>query len=207
MSHYIVDAKLKYGDLYKYSSIGGQVSVVYRLLTWKEYTSYIELLESDAVPRSIIEEQIFYSCVLDEAYASNMDSLLAGDVLTLVNLILVQSGPQTEDDVADKLDEKRDMVYALNSQIRSIIPMAFPGYSPEDISSMSWDKVTETLALAESILIKNGVLEGPIQFGSEKKRKKTQVQSVNTTQANKSLHADNFKPPPGDWNLDRMRSQ
>jgi hypothetical protein len=207
MTHYIVDAKLKYGDLYKYESIGEQASVIYRLLTWKEYTSYIELLESDAIPRSVIEEQIFSSCVLDEAYVANIDILLAGDILTLVNLILFQSGPQTEDDVANKLEEKRSLVYGLNSQISSIIPMAFPGCSPEDISAMSWDKVTEMLALAESVLIKSGVLEGPIQFGSGTKKRKTQVQAVNTTQANKSLHDDSFKPPPGDWNLDRMRSQ
>lgn len=207
MSHYIVDAKLKYGDLYKYNSIDGQSSVIYRLLTWKEFTSYIELLESDAIARSIVEEQIFSSCVLDEAYVANLDSLLAGDVLTLVNLILVQSGPQTEDDVADKLDEKRSLVYGLNSQIRSIIPMAFPGYSPEDISSMSWDQAAETLALAESVLIKTGVLDGPLQFGSGTKKKKAKFQNINTGQANKSLFEDDRRPPPGDWNLDRMRSK
>lgn len=207
MSHYIVDAKLKYGDLYKYDSIDGQSSVIYRLLTWKEFTSYIELLESGVVPRSIVEEQIFSSCVLDEAYIANMGSLLAGDILTVVNLILVQSGPQTEDDVADKLDEKRSLVYGLNSQIRSIIPMAFPGYSPEEISSMSWDQAAETLALAENVLIRTGVLEGPLQFGSGTKNKKTKFQNVNTGQANKSLLEDDLKPPPGDWNLDRMRSR
>jgi len=207
MSHYLIDAKLKYGDLYRYSSLDQEVVVTYRLLTWKEYTSYIELLESDALPRSVVEEQIFSSCVLDKAYAANIDSLLAGDILTLVNLILVQSGPQTEADVADKLEEKRSKLYSLNSQIVSLICMAFPGLKPEEIISMSWDKVAGMLALAESILLESGRLKEPIQMGATSTRKKVKHKRVDTSKANKDLSDANFKPPPGDWNLDRMRSQ
>ena len=207
MSHYLIDAKLKYGDLYRYSSLDEEVVVTYRLLTWKEYTSYVELLESDALPRSIVEEQIFSSCVLDKAYAANIDSLLAGDILTLVNLVLVQSGPQTEADVADKLEEKRSKLYSLNSQIISLICMAFPGFKPEEIFAMPWDKVAEILALAESALIKSGRLEEPIQIGATATKKKVRHQRIDTSRANKDLSDANLKPPPGDWNLDRMRSQ
>jgi len=205
MSHYIIDAKLKYGDLYRYTSTDEEVSVTYRLLNWKEYSAFIELLDSGIVARSIVEEQIFSICVLEESYVESIEDLLAGDILTLVNLILVQSGPQTEEDVAYKLDEKRERVYSLNSQITSLICMAFPGYSPEDIGNMSWDKVAQILALAESILLKSHVIEEPLKFGATKKKK--QFMPVNTGQANKNLYDADFKPPPGDWNLDRMRSR
>lgn len=201
--HPYIKAKKEFGDLYRChldSSI-----ITYRLLRWNEYLNYTEILESQVLSQAVVEETIFLDCVIDEVYKDSIDDLLAGEVLTIVNLILVQSGPSALEDIDSKLNEKRETVYSLNSQITAIICQAFPGYDPSQIKNMSWDSVIELFALAEDILIKEGRLKEPIEItkGSGNKQK----QSIDIEADNRYLMQENLGEPPGDHNLHRARNK
>lgn len=199
-----LDAKCKYKHLYKFYAASGD-EIVYRLLTWQEYLAYTGAIDSGFTVSSDIEEEIFKKCVINDIYTDCMDHLLAGDVLTIVSLILTQSGPQNIDEIDVSLDEKREAVHSLNNQIISLICQAFPGYTPDTIEQMDWETIMERLALAESILISQNILQEPIQISGKKKIKNSK-QALDFNGINKNLMKDDLGPPPGDWNLNRNRS-
>lgn len=202
MNSYL-DAKCKYKHLYKFHAVSGD-EIVYRLLTWQEYQSYTGAIDSGLTVSSDIEEEIFKKCVISDIYTDCIDHLLVGDVLTVVNLILTQSGPQDIDEIDATLDKKREAVYSLNNQIISLICQAFPGYTPDAIEQMDWDTIMERLALAESILISQNILQDPIQISGKKKAKHSK-QPLDFDSINRSLMKDDLGSPPGDWNLNRNR--
>ena len=181
--------------------------IVYRLLTWQEYLSYTSAIDSGGTSSADIEEDIFKKCVIDDTYTECMEHLLAGDVLTVVNLILTQSGPQDVGEIDEKLNEKREAVHSLNNQIISLICQAFPGYTPDTIEEMDWETIIERLALAESILISQNILQEPIQISGNKNTKdNSNSQYLDFDKINRTLVQDDLGSPPGDWNLNRNRS-
>lgn len=204
MNQYL-DAKCKYKRIFKYSSPAGH-EIVYRLLTWNEYLSYTSTLQSGGIPSYYIEEKIFKDCVLDDMYGGSIDLLYAGDVLTVTGLILHESGPQSIESIDEKLEEKRELVGSITNQITALICQAFPGYTPDDIENMNWDDVSEKLALAESILISQGILGESLQI-SGKSTKKIKAGPIDFSRANKDLAQSDSGPPPGDWNMNRRRAQ
>ena len=204
-----LEAKCKYKNIYKLCAPSdNEIEIVYRLLTWQEYLSYTSAIDSGATSSADIEEDIFKKCVIDDSYTECMEHLLAGDVLTVVNLILTQSGPQNVDEIDEKLNEKREAVHSLNNQIISIICQAFPGYTPDIIEKMDWETIIERLTLAESILIAQGILQEPIQIsGNRNAKDNNSGKHLDFDKINRTLAQDDLGSPPGDWNLDRKRSR
>lgn len=204
MNQYL-DAKCKYRRIYKYHSPANH-EIVYRLLTWNEYLAYTDAIQAGGIPSFYIEEKIFKECVLDRPYTEGIALLYAGDILTVVSLILHKSGPQSVEDIDEKLEEKRELVGSITNQITALICQAFPGYTPDDIGNMNWDDVTEKLALAESILISQNILSEPLQI-SGKAKKKIKAGPIDFNKANKELAQSDSGSPPGDWNIHRKRAQ
>lgn len=200
----LLNAKKKYKKLYRYYAPNG-IEIDYRPLSWDEYNAYIESIRNFAINEHLAEESIFEACVLNDIYVSSIDLLDAGTVLTVVNLILQQSGPQSADNIAEDLNAKRDEIGSITNQIISIICQAFPGYTPDDIDKMSWDRMMSVFVLAEHILIERGVLEGHVKISGAKARMKVNAGPIDFNAANREI-AD-LGPPPGDWNLHRARSQ
>ena len=204
MDHYL-EAKCKYKRIFKYCTPSND-EIVYRLLTWSEYLVYTDTIQAGRIPSLYIEERIFNTCVLDDTDTEAMDLFYAGDILTVVGLILHQSGPQDVESIDNKLEEKRELVGSINNQITALICQAFPGYTPDDIGNMNWDDVTEKLALAESVLIQQKILSEPLEI-SGKKKQKIKAGPIDFGRANKDLAQSDSGPPQGDWNINRRRAQ
>lgn len=204
MDHYL-EAKCKYKRIFKYRTPSND-EIVYRLLTWSEYLIYTDTIQVGAIPSFYIEEKIFSTCVIDDTDTEAKDLFYAGDILTVVGLILYQSGPQDVKSIDDKLEEKRELVGSITNQITALICQAFPGYTPDDIGDMNWEDVTEKLALAESILIAQKVLSEPLEI-SENKKKQIRSGPIDFNKANKNLAQSDSGPPKGDWNLNRRRAE
>ena len=203
MDHYL-EAKCKYKRIFKYRTPSND-EIVYRLLTWSEYLTYTDTIQAGAIPSFYIEEKIFSTCVIDETDVEAIDLFYAGDILTVVGLILYQSGPQDVESIDAKLEEKRKLVGSITNQITALICQAFPGYTPDDIEKMNWDDVTEKLALAESILIAQNILSEPLEI-SGKAKNKIKPGPIDFNRANRDLAQSYLGAPPGDWNLDRKRA-
>ena len=163
-----IKSRQTHGDLYRIKL--GIKSVTYRLLTWKEFNMYNDLLETGVLPAVSIKDAIFKCCVLDTAVKTNIDSLLAGEVLTVVDLILVQSGPYSIESIDAKLEEKRRNAATINSQIIAMICQAFPAYTPDDIDKMNWDRIMEIFAMAEAMMLDTGKITEPVSLTGKKKR-------------------------------------
>jgi len=166
---------------------------------------YTDTIQIGRIPSFYIEEKIFNACVIDDTDREGMDLFYAGDILTVVGLILHQSGPQSIESIDEKLEEKRELVGSITNQITALICQAFPGYTPDDIDNMNWDDVTEKLALAESILIAQGILSEPLEI-SGKTKKKIRSGPIDFNKANRDLAQSDSGPPQGDWNLNRKRA-
>ena len=203
MDQYL-EAKCKYKRIFKYYTPSND-EIVYRLLTWSEYLMYTDTIQAGGIPSFYIEERIFNTCVIDDTDTEAIDLFYAGDILTVVGLILYQSGPQDVESIDDKLEEKRELVGSITNQITALICQAFPGYTPDDIDKMNWDDVIEKLALAESILIAQNILSEPLEI-SGKTKKKIKSGPINFNRANKDLAQSDSGAPPGDWNMYRKRA-
>ena len=203
MDHYL-EAKCKHKRIFKYRTPSDD-EIVYRLLTWSEYLIYTDTIQAGAIPSFYIEEKIFSTCVIDDTDTDGMDLFYAGDILTVVGLILYQSGPQDVESIDSKLEEKRELVGSITNQIAALICQAFPGYTPDDIGNMDWEDVTEKLALAESILIGQKILSEPLEISGSKK-KQAKSGPIDFNRANKDLAQSDSGAPPGDWNLYRNRA-
>jgi len=139
--------------------------VRFRLLNWEESKIYIRLFSRPELPLDLVAERIFRDCVVDQHILNRMDTLRAGVVSTIVELIIAMSGPVSDVEKFNKdLDEARALASLPDSFIVTTICRAFPAYKPEDIETMDWDKVQYRLAQAESILIPLGQLNSPLKL-------------------------------------------
>ena len=137
--------------------------VPFHLLTWQECKSYMEAGQKGNIPADVLENDVFTRCVIDPVIIQQIPDLEAGIVSTVVGVILALSGPDDIETFNNSMDLARQSVDSLDSQIVMIICRAFPAYTPEDVESMTWDRVIKTLAQAERMLMSAGVLEQPIR--------------------------------------------
>lgn len=203
MSSYI-EAKQKYDSLYQYDP--GDIQITYRLLSWKEYLAYVDLLDAGVVSKAIIEESIFTSCVIDDVYTTNVASMSTGHVVTVVGLIMTQSGPGSIDDIANTFDAKRAEVGNLQNQIVAIICRAFPGYTPDQIGSWDWDVIMERFALAEDILLSEGRLAEPLKIADGPAKPQSNSPFIDFAKENAMrVQHGASDAPPGGQNISRRR--
>ena len=163
----LLKAKAQYGDLYKVV-FEDNTTVVFRLLSFKEYEQYHSLYLQGLIGPS--DTSVFDRCKI-ELSAGKDDQLRAGVIYTITKIMLQLSGPSTVEDWAVQLEESRKQLYNIVAQVEMIICKAFPAYKPEDIWDMNWRQIVHRLAQAESILLQTKVLEKPIQVIDQKSNK------------------------------------
>lgn len=204
MSSYI-EAKLKHDILYQYSP--GDIQITYRLLSWKEYLAYVDLLDAGVVSKALIEESIFTLCVIDDVYTTNVEDMSTGHIVTVVGLIMMQSGPGSIDDIANTFEAKRAQVGNLQNQIVAIICRAFSGYTPDLISSWDWGTVMERFALAEDVLLSEGRLAEPLKITDGHAKPHSKQPFIDFAKENSMLMQHDVSSPPGSQNTNRRRQK
>jgi len=170
-------------DLFKERKEGAQVfritfpddtRVPFKLLTWGDYTIFFELFQKQTIPTYILENIIFERCVVEKSVVMIKNKLRAGIITTIVNMIMLLSGPVDSNSFNQALDQTRSQIDSLQSQVEMIICRAFPGYTPNDLQKMRWPELVKRLAQAERILMSRNPpeLQEPIKLLSPEEAEK-----------------------------------
>jgi len=153
----------KYGPVFITTLENGQ-AVPWKQLNIGEYLEYSGLLEMGKYARATIEDEIFQKCVVDEYTLSNLPELKAGTVSTVVQDIILNSGPNTFSELNGSLQVFRVVASQAVHQTVALIAQAFPAYKLEDIYDMNYSDFMLRLAQAEGKLLQLGILEEPLNF-------------------------------------------
>jgi len=147
--------------------------VHFNLLCWRDFNTFLNLLNKGTIPADILEDVVFKECVCDQGMIEQMYEMRAGIVATVASVIMHLSGPAKLEEFNTHMDFAREEAGILNSQIIILICRAFPSYTPEDIESMPWHKVKLRLAQAEQVLMQKNPPEiaEPIRLLSEEEAK------------------------------------
>ena len=166
----ILSWKRKYGNIY-YIKIGSNI-YVYRTLTRGEY---FDVLSLQSTIYSDISDIVLELCLLYPKYDKvRFDSILAGEIDSLVKKIIGLSGFSNGELLLKDIDVARNKVGILDNQIVLLICKAFPQLTPKDINNLNYHDLINYLTLAEAILDTQLKIEKPndqnkIDFEQENK--------------------------------------
>jgi hypothetical protein len=199
----LLKAKAEYGDLYRVV-FEDNTTVVFRLLSFKEYEHYYSLYFQGLIGSHDIS--IFEKCKV-QIIQGKEEELKAGIIYTITNIILRLSGPSSIEDWATQLKESRNQLQNIKAQVEMIICKAFPAYRPEDIWDMKWDQIVHRLAQAEAILLQTGILKEPIKVIDPKNHKFEDLvkEAKDLKQFERNIPIGNKHPIGRDSNWDQIQ--
>lgn len=171
------DLRERYGEIFVLELPDGQ-QVPFKLLSLKDYFSYSKAIEAGLIPKSILENEIFEKCVLDNVLVNSIHNQKAGTPTVVADTILQYSAPRSIEEFQYFLNYNRNIVSNVLYQVINIICLGFNSYTPDDILSKDIYEILFLLALAERKLLETGALSEPLDFsGGERqpKQKKPKV--------------------------------
>jgi len=144
----ILEWKQKYSNIY-YLKFGSH-EYIFRLLTKGEYLAlyFIQFHISSEAEDILLDRCLLYPTINRE----QRDNLLAGEVMTLIDKILLLSGFSTIDNIKTDLDSEREKIRLLDNQIILIICKAFPHITPTDIDNFDYPTILHYVSLAEELI-------------------------------------------------------
>ena len=155
------DLREQHGSVFITETPDGLV-VPWMPLSIGDFLEYDVQFRAGAIAPSVLENEIFTKCVTDKVLVKNFHLQKAGTVTTVVKSIMQASGPNSIDEMNETLDYFRGIAAQPMHQLVSVICRAFPGYTPDDVYQMDYQKMTLRLALAESKLMALGLMSEPI---------------------------------------------
>jgi hypothetical protein len=148
-SYSIVDLKNKYGNIYSVDI--KSETLVFRELTFKEYSNILNLKDIEQSSSTDIEDLIIeYTIVYPEDF--DLNKLPPGNVSTLANNILDISGFTSVKLAKQTLEMKRDQAGEVKNLMKAFVLATIHSYSPEDLENMTFSQLAERVALAEKII-------------------------------------------------------
>lgn len=145
----IIDFKNKYGSIYSVDIKGR--TLVFRELTFKEYSNILNLKDIDDSSSADIEDLILeYTIVYPDDF--NLDTIPPGNISTLANDILDISGLTSAKLAKITLEEKRNQASEVKNLMKAFVLATISSYSPEDLENMTFSQLAERVALAEKII-------------------------------------------------------
>lgn len=185
----------QYGEVFVTELPSGQI-VPWRPLSTGEYIHYNRLLRMGVPPPAAVEDEIFIKCVQDKVLVNSIDKLKAGIVSSIVACIISYSGPQGADELNYMLNLKRAEINDAIHEIVGIICQAFPAYKPEEVYEMDYDTIMQRAALAESKLLRTGILQEPMEFQApqrEEDRRISEQERQQRLEKNKKMREEYYK--------------
>ncbi len=152
-----------HGSVYVTETPDGLI-VPWKPLSLGDYLEYDYQIKAGLIDRSVLENEIFRKCVTDPILIRNIDKQKAGTITVVATSIMANSGI---DDVATfnrLFDQSRALARQPVHQLVGLICRAFPGYTPDDIYEMDFQKMVFRLAQAEDKLLTLGMLTEPIDI-------------------------------------------
>lgn len=162
------DIRELYGSSYFTETPDGQI-IPWKPLSIEEFVEYQTLLSSSLFSSYVLQIEIFRRCVTDKIIVDNIDIQKAGTIALVVEGILLVSGPNSQEELNNRIIESRKTINNLVHQIVSVICQAFPSYTPDVLYKMNYETLILRLALAEDKLLKAGLIEEPLSFFSKDK--------------------------------------
>jgi hypothetical protein len=197
-----VDLRERYGEIYALELPDGQF-VPFSLLSLSDYFSYTKALSADIIPRSILENEIFSKCVVDEVLVEDIYKQKAGTPTVVADTILQYSAPRSPEELNYFLNYNREIVNEALYQIVNIICLGFPAYTPDDILSKDIQDIFFLLALAERKMLETGALQEPLDFGGEKPKKRRKKPKVDVSKL-KDIYKEQGRQ---EYNVHKLKSQ
>lgn len=146
------ELKLKYGRIFKATSIKSKVDIYFRLLTKVEYDRYISITANNTSINIEAEEYIFKCAVVYPLIANIEATLLFGEYHAIAEAICFNSGFHVIDKFAIELKRCRINSVTLIDQMLITIAKAFPIYKISDLENMNYQEIARLLSLAENLL-------------------------------------------------------
>lgn len=165
----LLDAFQKYKNLYRIYFQDG-LEVYFRLLTHDEYLAFTRLYPSQAVYPSAIEDEILKRAIINNEILAHEDILRAGALDTVLKLIMKFSSIEYSSETGaigrfnDLMSSARTLANHPENFTTTFICRAFPAYKPEDVEQMDLNTRALRLAQAETILMRTGFIEEPIEL-------------------------------------------
>lgn len=199
------DLREQYGEVFVLELPDGQ-QVPFKLLQLKDYFSYSQSLDNGLIPPSIIENEIFQKCILDEVLIANIHKQKAGTPTSIANTILQYSAPRSGEELNYFLNYNRHVVQNILYQIVNIICLGFNGYTPDDILSKDIHEIMLLLAMAERKLLETGMLSEPLDFSGDVQKqedKKPKKPKIDVSKL-KDLYE---QTQPEEFNLNKLHQE
>jgi hypothetical protein len=207
-------------DLYLYENDDGRV--LFRTLPYRKYATVKHIMSLYPNFIETIQDSVWDQCVLEHTLLSGADKdhLKAGDVSTVVDLIIKKSCSTNPDEANQELDQARAYLQDAVQQAIIFICEAFPSYLPEDLEKLTWMKILKRLAQAEQILGKSFEFRGTTSTPQDDSGKifselnsraqETMIdeiskQGMDFNKENAQFHTEEWGNPSGDFNLHNLR--
>lgn len=135
----------------------------------QQYSAALALTEDTRTPGSVILEQIFRECVVDENLAYHEHGIPAGVVDSVGRGILYLSGVSEEivEYTENLFNTYRHQVNTMIPSMKRIVCSVFGSYTFNDVDELDYQDMCETFIQAERALLEGGVIEEPYKFGTE----------------------------------------
>lgn len=138
----------------------------------QEYSAAFALGEATQVSGSVLLEQLFRECVVDEDLAYHEQNIPAGIVDSVGREILFLSG------VSENIIEyTQNLFNTYRAQVQTMVPTmkrvvcsVFGGHSLKDADELDYQDLCEMFIQAERALLDGGVIEEPYRFGGGEQR-------------------------------------
>lgn len=140
------------------------VTIPFRTLTYREYREYNQYYQNE-IFQSDVEEEIFIKCVLNNDLVENLDSLAAGWITLLAQIILSLSGPNN--DINEELKTARNIASNCDLYMASIICSVFNSYTIEDVFELDYPTILVRFTQAEQLLVERGFIQEKYKFNKK----------------------------------------
>lgn len=192
----LTDLREIHGSVFVTETPDGMI-VPWKPLSIGDFLEYDAQFRQGQIDPSILENEIFKKCVSDQILVKNIHLQKAGTVSCVVKSIMTNSGPHSIEELNYTLDIYRNVAAQPMHQLVSVICRAFPGYTPDDVYAMDFQKMTLRLAQAENKLMALGLMTDPIALfaaGEEPKEEKRPSIKVDPKELKKAFDLQETQP-------------
>jgi len=149
------------GDLYGFQLNDGRI-VPFRLLAYGEYKAVTSSLGQGTVDPWVLWEYIFDKCVTDDTLKEDKDSLEAGLIQSVSELIIEMSSAGTAEFTNKLLSACRAKAQQVDMKMKATVCRVFPGYTMEKLDSLPFPDICQIFAQAEDVLLETGAIVEPV---------------------------------------------
>ncbi len=192
----LTDLREIHGSVFVTETPDGMI-VPWKPLSIGEFLEYDTQFRTGQTDASILENEIFKKCVTDNFLVTNLHLQKAGTISCVVKSIMINSGPHSIEELNYTLDHYRNVATQPMHQLVSVICRAFPGYTPDEIYSMDWQKFVFRVAQAENKLMSLGLMTDPIAIfppGEEPQEEKRKPIVVDPKELKKAFDLQETQP-------------